>query len=80
MGNGFTSTGNSTAAYAEGSHSRIFTTSHPPHYIASAAPLTEPEIELWPNNLPTGMYGPPLHCKRKKRMTVWSAQMYPAFV
>jgi hypothetical protein len=27
-----------------------------------------------------GMYGPPLYCKRKVKMTVWSAQMYPAFV
>jgi len=25
------------------------------------------------------MYGPPLRCKRKMTVTVWSAQMYPAF-
>jgi hypothetical protein len=29
---------------------------------------------------PLGMYGPPLHCKQKKGMTVWFAHMYPAFV
>jgi len=27
-----------------------------------------------------GMYGPPLRCKRKMTVTVWSAQMYPAFL
>src|SRR5215469_15830407 len=26
-----------------------------------------------------GMYGPPPCCKRKVKMTVWSAQMYPVF-
>jgi hypothetical protein len=26
------------------------------------------------------MYGPPLRCKRKMTVVVWSAQMYPAFL
>ena len=26
-----------------------------------------------------GMYGPPQNCKRKIKMTVWSAPMYSAF-
>jgi hypothetical protein len=36
-----------------------------------------------PVNLPYyglyGMYGPPPCCKRKVKMTVWPAQMYPVF-
>jgi hypothetical protein len=26
-----------------------------------------------------GMYGPPPSCKRKVKIAVWSAQMYPVF-
>jgi len=35
---------------------------------------------FWAVNRQTGMYGPPLCRKRKMRVTVWSAQMYSAFV
>jgi hypothetical protein len=30
--------------------------------------------------LRTGMYGPPPCCKRKVKIAVWSAQVYPAFL
>jgi hypothetical protein len=33
-----------------------------------------------PDHEQTGMYGPPPYCKRKMKMTEWSARMYPAFV
>ncbi len=34
----------------------------------------------WSNDEQTGMYGPPLCCKRKMRVTGWSAQMYTALL
>jgi hypothetical protein len=28
----------------------------------------------------SGLYGPPLYCKRKVQMVIWSAPVYPAFL
>jgi hypothetical protein len=49
-----------------------------PHGVAENA-HDDRRCSFWTNYRHYGMYGPPRCCKRKVKMTVGSAQMYPVF-
>jgi hypothetical protein len=48
-------------------------------FIADAQTEILRNFAFWTDYRLSGMYGPPPCCKRKVKMTVGSAQMYPVF-